>query len=102
MVATHAARQTPHPSMSPQQRTRQPHVTLQAVDIAGMRKIPTTRSNARLRSLCCRRATLYQSDVRYAVAFVGCTIDFSIMTWIPFEPLTAWVTRKSAARLQSV
>ena len=31
-----------------------------------------------------------------------CTIAFSIMQWMPLEPLTAWVTRKSAARLHSV
>lgn len=31
-----------------------------------------------------------------------CTTDFSIMQWIPFDPLTVWVTRRSAARLHSV
>jgi hypothetical protein len=31
-----------------------------------------------------------------------CTIAFSIMQWMPLEPLTVCVTRKSAARLQSV
>ena len=31
-----------------------------------------------------------------------CTTDFSIMQWMPLEPLTVWVTRRSAARLQSV
>jgi hypothetical protein len=25
-----------------------------------------------------------------------------IMQWMPLQPLTVWVTRKSAARLQSV
>src|SRR5260221_10076215 len=31
-----------------------------------------------------------------------CTTDFAIMQWIPLEPFTVCVTRKSAARLQSV
>lgn len=31
-----------------------------------------------------------------------CTIAFSIMQWMPLEPFTVWVTRRSAARLQSV
>jgi hypothetical protein len=31
-----------------------------------------------------------------------CTTDFAIMQWMPLEPLTVWVTRRSAARLQSV
>jgi hypothetical protein len=31
-----------------------------------------------------------------------CTTVFAIMQWMPLEPLTVCVTRKSAARLQSV
>jgi hypothetical protein len=31
-----------------------------------------------------------------------CTMSFAIMQWMPLEPLTVWVTRRSAARLQSV
>lgn len=31
-----------------------------------------------------------------------CTIAFSIMQWMPFEPFTVCVTRRSAARLQSI
>jgi hypothetical protein len=30
------------------------------------------------------------------------TADLAIMQWIPFDPLTVWVTRRSAARLQSM
>jgi hypothetical protein len=30
------------------------------------------------------------------------TTDFAIMQWMPLEPLTVWVTRRSAARLHSV
>ena len=31
-----------------------------------------------------------------------CTIALSIMQWMPLEPFTVWVTRRSAARLHSV
>src|SRR5438309_536351 len=31
-----------------------------------------------------------------------CTTVLAIMQWMPLEPLTVWVTRRSAARLQSV
>ena len=31
-----------------------------------------------------------------------CTTAFAIMQWMPLEPLTVWVTRRSAARLHSV
>ena len=31
-----------------------------------------------------------------------CSSDFASMTWMPLEPLTVWVTRKSAARLHKV
>jgi hypothetical protein len=34
--------------------------------------------------------------------FYPCTTDFAIMQWMPLEPFTVCVTRRSAARLQSV
>jgi len=34
--------------------------------------------------------------------FHPCTTDLAIMQWMPLEPFTVCVTRRSAARLQSV
>jgi hypothetical protein len=34
--------------------------------------------------------------------FHPCTTDFAIMQWMPLEPFTVCVTRRSAPRLQSV
>src|SRR4029077_1406239 len=39
---------------------------------------------------------------RWRGADYPCTTVFAIMQWMPLEPFTVWVTRRSAARLQSV
>jgi transposase len=39
------------------------------------------------------------SEPQFAPAY---SRDFSSITWMPLEPLTVWVTCRSAARLQSV
>jgi hypothetical protein len=42
----------------------------------------------------------YAALSSYPVA--PCSSDFANITWMPFEPLTVCVTRRSAARLHSV
>lgn len=48
------------------------------------------------------RAAAWRRQVREGGLAQPCTIAFSIMQWMPLEPLTVWVTRRSAARLHSV
>jgi hypothetical protein len=48
------------------------------------------------------RAAAWRRQAREGRLVQPCTIAFSIMQWMPLEPLTVWVTRRSAARLHSV
>ena len=70
---------------------------------ASSRRTPgsiTLTSTRNVSSIPARRASVFRAARNDEIH--PCTTDFAIMQWMPLEPFTVWVTRRSAARLHSV